>query len=416
MRLSNKFTLAYAVLTFFVLTISFFISYQSFTHTTIQSAIGKLSVLNTDIYNEIEQNGITSFDALKYHHTTVELINEKPLKSQEIDDKRYYDASLHSNIHSINFTSYFPHAKKTLKIHSSLKLVFTEDEYLVGILMIFLWTFVFLITLTIVIGAYVSIYLLEPFYKTLNNILLFKVDKETPLEFKDNSTYEFSQLNSFVKEMMQNANKEYKALKEFNENASHELQTPLAVMQSKIDLLLQSNLNDKQMKWIFEINDQIDRLSSIKKSLALLVHLEHFVPSDETINISKLLEDEMEEFEDLLSFKNLILLKEIHPNVEITFDHQLFHILINNLFTNALKYTNGNFVKILLTNELIEISNSGKPLDFDPNEYFTRFIKGSGKKFSSGIGLSIVKKIVDLHQYRVEYHYHNNLHTIKIIF
>ena len=416
MRLSNRFTLAYAILTFFVLTISFVISYQSFTHTTIQSAIGKLTTLNEFIYKGIEQNGIESFDGIRYNHTNISIIDEMPIKNYEINDKRYFDEALHSNIHSIAFTSYFPYENKTIKIHSFLKLVFTEDEYLIGILMIFLWTFVFLTALTIVISACVSIYLLEPFYKTLNNIVLFKVDKEVPLEFKDNSTYEFSQLNSFVKDMMLNATNEYKALKEFNENASHELQTPLAVMRSKIDLLLQSDLNNNQLKWISELNDQIERLSSIKKSLTLLVHLEHFVPTDETINLSDLLNKKLDEVEDLMSIKNLNLIKSVYPNVEVNFDQQLFHVLMNNLFTNAIKYAEGDFVKIELTEDFLEISNEGKVLDFDPNEYFKRFIKSSGKQFSSGIGLSIVKKIVDLHEYQVDYRFENSLHIIRITF
>lgn len=416
MRLSNKFTIAYAILTFIVLIVSFIISYQAFMHTSVQATVGKLSKLNDTINTQLQLNGVGSFDGTIYYHTNAALLPLNENLSTEVISAREFDVSLNSYINSIQVTSYYLYGTQTLKLTSLLKISYAEDEYLQAVIMIFIWTFVFLITLVVVVSATVSIYLLDPFYKTLNNLSLFKVDNEMELEFKDNSTYEFSQLNAFVKEMMQNAVSEYKALKEFNENASHELQTPLAVMRAKVDLLLQSNLESEQLKLLSEITDQIDRLSSIKKSLTLLVHLEHYVPTNTKVNVTSSLEHFFDELEDILSFREIDIVKDIDADVYKVFDEQLLHILLNNLFSNALKYTEGNYIKVTLTNDHFELSNPGSAPTFDPNEYFKRFIKSSGKQFSSGIGLSIVKKITDFYNYEVKYQYENGIHSIKIIF
>ena len=416
MRLSNKFTIAYAILTFIVLIVSFIISYQAFMHTSVQATVGKLSKLNDTINTQLQLNGVSSFDANIYYHTNAALLPLNEYLSTEVISAREFDVSLNSYINSIQVTSYYLYGTQTLKLTSLLKISYAEDEYLQAVIMIFIWTFVFLITLVVVVSATVSIYLLDPFYKTLNNLSLFKVDNEMELEFKDNSTYEFSQLNAFVKEMMQNAVSEYKALKEFNENASHELQTPLAVMRAKVDLLLQSHLESEQLKLLSEITDQIDRLSSIKKSLTLLVHLEHYVPTNTEVNVTSSLEHFFDELEDILSFREIDIVKDINADVYKVFDAQLLHILLNNLFSNALKYTEGDYIKVTLTNDYIELSNPGSAPTFDPNEYFKRFIKSSGKQFSSGIGLSIVKKITDFYNYEVKYQYENGIHSIKIIF
>ena len=416
MRLSNKFTFAYAILTFVVLLVSFIISYQSFIHTSVQATIGKLTNLNDTIHLQLKRDGMNAFDGEKYNHTTVKRIVKPEKMTTDIRTNRVFDTSLQSYTNNIRVTSYYPDKDRALKISSFLKVTYAEDEYLAAVLMIFIWTFVFLITLTVVVSTIVSIYILDPFYKTLKNLALFKVNKENDFEFKDNSTYEFSQLNNFVEEMMQKARSEYKALKEFNENASHELQTPLAVMKSKVDLLVQTDLETEQLRLLSEINDQIDRLSSIKKSLTLLVHLEHYQPSNTPINVSEFLNHFLDELEEMLAFKGIKVINEIDADVELIFDQELLRILCNNVFSNAMKYTVGDYIKVELNAQYLMISNPGAPPTFDPNEYFKRFIKSSGKQFSSGIGLSIVKKITDVYGYQVAYHYENELHMIKINF
>ena len=416
MRLSNKFTLAYVVLTFFVLCISFVISFQAFKHTSVQSSVGKLSTLNKELYKKLANTSIQNFDSITYHHTSIEVLDKADVKKEDVFQTRFYDESLYSNIDQIVVINYFPYQHRFIAIKSTLKISFAEDEYMFAIGMIFLWTFVFLITLAMVVGALVSIYLLDPFYKTLNNISLFKINNELKLDFIDNSTYEFSQLNTFVKGMMDQAVSEYKSLKEFNENASHELQTPLAVMRSKIDLLLQTELSLDQMKYIGEVNEQIDKLSSIKRALTLLVHLDHYEAKIESVCISDLLIDFLTDFEDILQFRNISLQTSIHEKLEMIFDKELFQILMNNLISNALKYTEGDFIRVELNENFLKISNPGSAPTFDPNQYFIRFVKSSGKQFSSGIGLSIVKKVVDIHGYNVVYNYINGLHEITIDF
>jgi signal transduction histidine kinase len=231
-------------------------------------------------------------------------------------------------------------------------------------------------------------------------------------------TEEFTSLNTFLLKMSESSKKDYHLLEELSENTSHELQTPLASIKGKIELLMDSDLSEKQLLTLSSMNDELDRLSSINQSLILLAKLEHFEKNDsQHINFSELLNDRLQYFEDLFEIQNLSLIKDIQEEVYLNFDENLAIIVINNLINNAKRHNieNGK-ISVILTEDYFEISNTGNPPTIPTEELFKRFKRGNPDQNSIGIGLALVKKILEIYDAEITYHFENDQHTLKINF
>src|ERR1051326_4678693 len=122
----------------------------------------------------------------------------------------------------------------------------------------------------------------KPFYKTLDELKHFDLNKRKMLDLPDVKTSEFRILNEEIQKMITKIQQDYQNLKEFTENASHEIQTPLAIMRSKLELMIQSeNLSEEQMKPLQDIYESLNRLSKLNQSLLLLAKIENRQFSEE---------------------------------------------------------------------------------------------------------------------------------------
>lgn len=258
-----------------------------------------------------------------------------------------------------------------------------------------------------------------PFYRTIEKIKKYNLTQNQILWLEKSNTREFDELNSAINKMAARIEDDYRNLKEFTENASHEIQTPLSVIQSKTDLLMQgSRVNATQMKNFHEIEKAVRRLTRLNQSLLLLMKIENRqFTENKKIDFQCLIDAQLEEFNDLIEMKNLDIQKNFSDPLVIPMNPMLSEILIKNLLTNAIKYTTTQgAIKINVEKIEFSISNSGEPLNIPKSKLFERFKKGNQTSDSLGLGLSIVKKICDFHQFRIEYSYQNNFHIFKIYF
>ena len=259
----------------------------------------------------------------------------------------------------------------------------------------------------------------NPFNKTIEELKNFEVHANKPLSLHNSNIDEFNDLNNAVLKMSDTVKKDYNALKSFTENASHEIQTPLAIIQSKLELLVQGeNFTSVQLKNIQTINDEIGRLSKLNKSLLLLTKIENnqFI-EQEQIELSKIIYKLLNNFEELFDAKKITIKKEISNDATVLMNETMAEILISNLITNAIKHNeNGGTIDILLNDETLIIKNNGKKLNGNPSELFERFRKDSTKSESLGLGLSIVKKICDRYHFSIEYKSRDNMHVIELRF
>ncbi|HFK5538446.1 HAMP domain-containing sensor histidine kinase [Elizabethkingia anophelis] len=420
MNLSFRFARAFTILVFFVLITGFAILYFAFERATMRSAIFKLEGLNAYVAHKLEKD--PSYDYISSHHgqTRIKIlsVNSKNTREKIIEEKYIWNRSIQSYINKITVITYPTIHQKKYAITSVRYITIIEPPFLISIIMVVAWIMVFLIILTIIVSIIISKKILEPFYHAIDEIKKFSVKDNRSMSLMKTETEEFKSLNTFLIKMSESSKKDYHLLEELSENTSHELQTPLASIKGKIELLMDSELSEKQLITLSSMNDELDRLSSINQSLILLAKLDHFEKKDlNVINFSELLQERLQYFEDMFEIQNLTLVKEIQQDVYLNFDKNLASIVINNLINNSKRHNieNGKIV-VILTDKYFQISNTGNPPTIPIDELFERFTRGNPDQNSIGIGLALVKKILEIYNTEISYHFESNRHTIVLYF
>lgn len=278
--------------------------------------------------------------------------------------------------------------------------------------------------LTILLGYYsinriISKRVWQPFYQILNELESYQINSNESHSFLDSNVDEFNKLSQILNSFIQRNKAIYQQQKEFTENASHELQTPLAIFQSKLDILLQNqDLTSEQAHIIEQLYDASSRLSRVNKNLLLLARIAHkHFSQKESLEVKTLIEDVLPYFSEQAEEKQLSMHTEMPESSLIEANKGLTEILINNLILNAIRHNieKGTICMILAEN-LLTVRNTGidKPLHTD--SLFQRFSKSTEHAHSSGLGLAIVKKIADLNQWKVTYSYQDDQHIFSVRF
>ena len=259
----------------------------------------------------------------------------------------------------------------------------------------------------------------KPFRNTLHQLNEFNFSSRNTIALQKTDIDEFKELNETVLFMTQKVTKDYQTLKSFTENASHEIQTPLAIIKNKVELLSQSeNLTENQIHVLQGLNDAAARLSRLNQSLLLLTKIENLQFDDvDKINFSCMLNRYLDNFEELAEAKGLKISKNINENIFLMMNESLAEILISNVISNSIKHNvyEGTII-VELDHTSFRVSNSGREPAGDTNEFFHRFKKESSSGDSLGLGLSIVKTIADVYSFRVSYIYKNGYHIVEVSF
>ena len=259
----------------------------------------------------------------------------------------------------------------------------------------------------------------NPFYKNLENLKKFSMESKTELSLIDPDIDEFSDLNKSLKELTGKAAIDYKKLKEFSENASHELQTPIAIIKAKIEAMLQDEkLNGNAVERLKTINEMATKLARINKSLTILTKLDSKDYEEKKVIVLKsFIEKKVDDFVEIAESKGIVFEIKLLENIDLRINEDLLELLLSNLLSNAIKHNyEGGVIVIEMKDGILIIKNTGMPLDEEPAKMFARFVKGKSATDSSGLGLVIVKQICDLYKYKVEYLVQNEWHQIKLFF
>ncbi len=257
------------------------------------------------------------------------------------------------------------------------------------------------------------------FYANLSSLKSFSIEEKRPLLLQDTNINEFRELNETMEKLTRQARQDYTTLKEFTENASHELQTPLAIIQSKTEMLIQQpGLSEEQASLISSIYDATRRLKTLNQNLLLLTKIEnHQTGEIRDINLSQLIEKRLVAFQEIVQTRGITLQKEITVNITIKGNEVLCETLLNNLLSNAIVHNvPDGMVDIRLEAGMLTISNSGKKLSIDPEKLFDRFQKSDSSSGSAGLGLAIAKKICDISGWEIHYQNIEIMHIVSIVF
>ena len=260
----------------------------------------------------------------------------------------------------------------------------------------------------------------KPFFDTLTRVKEFDVTRNESINLpNETNTKEFKELNKAFGDLIEKVNIAYYNQKQFVDNASHEMQTPLAIIRSKLELLInQPGLTESTAAQLGDITEANDKLSQMNRTLLLLAKIENnqFL-NTESINFSNLLHKEVSLLKKHYDDDFPELIASITDDVTLVANLSLLEILIHNLVINAVEHNiQGGSISINLSNSLLIIENTGLPLSQPAQTLFERFKKGSHKSRTTGLGLALVKQICVLYNYNVMYTYANGLHKIEVTF
>lgn len=273
--------------------------------------------------------------------------------------------------------------------------------------------FLLLMALSVTIGLGLSRRLWRPFYSTIDQLGSFRLDEASGYAFPESSIKEFRLLGRSLNELTQKLGRQFSLQKQFTENASHELQTPLAVASAELELLLQSeHLTEADHTHLQHITDALGRMSQLNRSLLLLTQVENDqFARDDVLDLSELLNSYTDEYESFFEHKNMTVRRNIAPDVHLPMNRQLAIVLLTNLLKNAARHggarhkINEGFVSIELTADALTIQNTGNPLPFADNLLFNRFVKDPARPDSTGLGLALVRQICDRYRLPLTYQY-----------
>ena len=293
------------------------------------------------------------------------------------------------------------------------------DRLIVRIVMIMNLMMIIIIIALLVANRHSSRQGWKVFYDTIEKINNYDVNSHETFSLNQSDIKEFADLNRVLLVMTERIKNDYINLKEYIENASHEIQTPLAIINSKMELLLQTgDMTEKQYKMVADAYEASIRLSRLDKTLILLAKIENRqFPDSKPVNPAIMINDQLESLEDLIHSKKIKVIKKLDDQIAIQMNPYLTEILLVNLIKNAIRHniTGGELI-VELSNSRLRIANSGPPLKMDPEMLFKRFQKSSPSPESLGLGLAIVQKICDMYGFKVGYSYQNEMHEMIVEF
>lgn len=417
MKLTTRTTQYYVGTFVLVLLMHAAISYFSVTslvHKRLERALMKEK--NTIVKVIAQRDTIPSFPGFGENEWEIEPLDTKPafdhrfrvvrlFSRREAETLEYYELKTHIEVEG---RFYELNIRRSLVQTNELIYSLVISSVLSLLLLIMIWGFFY---------RRINQKLWLPFYRTLHKLKSYDFRIGKNIHFKDTGIKEFQELNNELNMLTDKLYQDYQGQKHFVENASHELQTPLAVIKTQLELLLQSDrLQKEEIQLVASALDASDRLSKINKSLIILSRIENlqYAETNEVL-INDIIDQNMNMFSMEADIRELEIIYVPQASCLKVANETLMHILIRNLIQNAIRHNiSSGKVWINLEHQYLEIKNTGNPLTVPPEKLFERFYKHSESEGSIGLGLSIVKEICEIYSFGISYTIQGNIHCLRV--
>ena len=362
------------------------------------------------IINEISSNG-----KLPNLYPIIETREIVKLKAQpkSFNTIYLYDNAEDENEPYIEYTNTVAinHHYYLIKLRHSLV---ENDELIIAIAIPLLILLILTFAISYILTKKMNKTIWKDFEHNLSEIENFSFNNKQTLVLKQTNIEEFDKLNVVIKTLSNKLQRDYETLKEFSENASHEIQTPLSIILMNLEELLQEDIPEEALKYVVKSINAVKRLSTLNKSLVLMTKIENgqFNTNAKT-SVNDVTKEKIEEFTPLFKNNNIQLRLEEKGEFILNIEKQLVEILVNNLLSNAIKHNlSDGFIHITIEDSTLKICNSGEKNTLTNNTIFKRFIKENSPSY--GLGLAIVKQLCNLSKSTITYSNYDNTHCFTL--
>jgi signal transduction histidine kinase len=290
-----------------------------------------------------------------------------------------------------------------------------ENEDLVLIITLYFFIIISVsLCITLLVSRKINRTVWATFETNLETIEKYNFSGNSKIKLVDSTIEEFDRLNHVIAALTEKLSADYFALREFTENASHEIQTPLTVALLHLDEILQQDLNKELFEKTMAAIQALKRLSSLNQSLILLAKIENRqFHSEKEISLTDIIKQKLQEYEPLIKAKKLEVAYRAESDFRLKIHEQLADLLLNNLLSNAINHNlDGGSIQLISTANKLEICNTGINNNLTGENIFNRFTKGHSKSY--GLGLAIVKKICDTNNLEIRYQ-KNDRHCFSLM-
>lgn len=257
---------------------------------------------------------------------------------------------------------------------------------------------------------------MKPLYALLSWFNNYKIGSgNTPLSTKQNIT-EFKNLYQAVTMSVDRNEKLYEQQKLFIGNASHEMQTPLAICLNRLEMLMEDeNLTEKQMEEIAKTHQTLENITRMNKSLLLLCKIENGQYADmKDVSVNSMIHQYTDVFSEVYAYKNITVSLSETSSLQMRINESLAVMLVSNLLKNAYLHNSDNGkIEVVVKDKGFIVANTGEDA-LDSSKIFTRFYQGSKKEGSTGLGLALVYTICKANNINIVYEFKDGMHVFEV--
>jgi signal transduction histidine kinase len=415
MKLLTRYNRVNIGVTIIIMLVTGIVYYYTISHILTGQIDKDLVLEENEVFNYVSKNHRLP-DVYESNHQQIlfSLLGDKKIERRFLDtvyrddDEKDLEAA-RALISSVNVSG------QNYRIMVTQSKVETEDLIQI-IFLITIGVIATLLVILIILNRVILKSIWKPFYKILFQLKEFSLANHATINSTPSNIDEFTELDQAVISMADRVKSDYQNLKAFTENASHELMTPISVINSKLDTLVQTDeFTDKQSKLLNDIYGTVTRLTRLNKSMLLLAKIENgLIQDNQDVDLKEVLEECLYQHEEMTHQLNIKLVTALHDK-HLQANKSLIEILLNNLLSNAIRHNQQNGeLSVYLTTGKLTISNTGKG-SFSFQQVLKRFHKSDGSE-GIGLGLTLCKQICDNYGFKLDYEQTGNIHIFSVTF
>lgn len=377
-------------------------------------------------YKEIIIKTVLADTTLLHDHVdimTKYYIREVPESEAKLDKDEFFDSTIYIEIEMEDepvrvLRTWFMTADRKYYELTIMTSTLEKEDMAEAIFWSIFILYISLLCCILLVSHFVFKSSFRPLYTLVNWLKEYRLGKQhTPL-VNETKVDEFRILNKAIQTTIQRSSEMYDQQKQFVENASHELQTPLAICMNKLELLSENpDCTEEQLFEIAGINHTLRGIIKMNKSLLLLSRIDNKqFPDTVEIDFNKLIGKFLPDFEEMYEYKRIQVSYEESGSLLFTMNESLASNLVSNLLKNAFVHNKENGTIVLtVTARTLTIANSSESPGLNEATLFNRFEKQTHRKDSTGLGLAIVRSIATIYGIKVKYEY-KGLHQFILTF